>query len=89
MADVNYKEIKIRVETRYGEDPLIDSHFTRYLDEYSISWSIVLAEHTESGWPVIEYIGGPISLTNMLMERFGYSREEIESAFPQIQKALE
>lgn len=74
------KEYKIKLTTVMGEDDVTDSLFIQYLDEYSISYKI-LAEK-ELGYPVVEYISGPIALRNMLMERFGFEREDIFENYP-------
>ena len=40
-------------------------------------------------YPKVEFKSGPIALTNMLKERFGYTQQEIDEEFPQIKEALE
>jgi Holliday junction resolvasome RuvABC ATP-dependent DNA helicase subunit len=81
---------KIQVPTILNEDQSVDRFFFEYLDEYSISHQVIsYHEATDSefimeGYPLVEYTGGVISLTNMLKERFGYSREEIEEYYPEL-----
>jgi hypothetical protein len=74
------KEFKIKLTTVMGEDDLTDSLFLQYLDEYSISYKIL--DEKELGYPVVEYTSGPISLRNMMMERFGFEREDISENYP-------
>jgi len=86
----NYKIVSIEVETIFGQDPDMDRLFTDYLEEYSISHKVVESESPSvSGWPRIQYTGGPISLSNMLQEKFGYSLNEISTEFPEINEAID
>lgn len=85
-TDPNYKIFKIQLETVYGQSSEMDSYFTEYLDEYSIAHVVLESEGRE--FPLIEYSGGPISLSNMLKEKFGYSMEEIRVQFPEIGNEL-
>lgn len=78
---MNFTLIKIKVETVIGTNDNIDSLFFEYLDEYSISYK-VMEENGNNGYPIIEYEGGPISLKNMLMEKFGMDRDEIDQNYP-------
>lgn len=66
---------KVSVETVLGENEDIDKGFFDYLEEYSIDHKI---EESDRQWPIVEYKGGIISLTNMLKERFGMEEEEIK-----------
>lgn len=83
----NYQLITIELETIYGENPTMDEVFNAYLDEYSIAHK-VLETDSPTEWPILQYTGGPISLSNMLQERFGYTQEEIKTSFPQLFEAL-
>jgi hypothetical protein len=84
----DYKLVTIELETRFGKDQREDKYFTDYLEEYSIVWSVVEDNSQPAdAWPKLQYMGGPISLTNMLREKFGFSQEEIYSQFPQIAEA--
>jgi hypothetical protein len=76
------KEYTIKLPTVLGEDEVTDSLFFQYLDEYSIEYKIL--EESEMGYPVVEYKSGPIALRNMMMERFGFEREEIEAEYPHL-----
>ena len=85
----DYKLVTIELETVFGQEPAMDKLFTDYLGEYSIIYKVLESEQpTSSGFPVLQYVGGPISLTNMLKEKFGFSDSEIASEFPQIAEAL-
>ena len=85
----NYKIISIEVETIFGQDADQDRLFTDYLEEYSISYKVIESESpSASGWPRIQYTGGPISLRNMLQEKFGFFPLEISSEFPELDEAL-
>lgn len=80
-SSANYKLITIQLPTIWGYDSEQDKYFTDYLDEYSIAHTIL---ETESEFPVIEYTGGPVSLSNMLQEKFGYNLSEIRQEFPEL-----
>jgi hypothetical protein len=82
---MNYPLVTIEVDTVIGEDENLDKKFFEYLEEYSISYKI--GEDKGSGWPSVEYTGGPIALSNMLKERFGFSIEDIDELFPDIKKS--
>ncbi len=82
---------KIAVPTVLNESESIDRSFFEYLDEYSIAHRIVeddekieYSQFNLEGYPLVEYTGGVISLTNMLKERFGYTREDIEENYPEL-----
>ena len=75
--------VKIKQETVIGETPEFDKVFFEYLDEYSITYK-VLEEKGEFGYPLVEYEGGPISLGNMLREKFGLGVEDIAQNHPEI-----
>lgn len=84
----DYKLVTIEIETVFGKDQRSDKYFTDYLEEYSIVWQVIETETpTPSGWPLIQYTGGPISLSNMLREKFGFNQEEVLSSFPQLSEA--
>lgn len=80
---MNFKFIKINAETIIGENEEMDKMFLEYLEEYSITQKPT-EEKGENGYPVVEYEGGPISLKNMLAEKFGMEREEIQQLYPQL-----
>jgi len=82
------KQISIIKETVIGEDKNIDDLFIEYCDEYSIELNIQ-EKKENSEYPEVEFKSGPIALTNMLKERFGYTQQEIDEEFPQIKEALE
>ena len=77
------KLITIKIQTVLGENEEFDSLFFQYLDEYSIDHKILPLEEGEK-YPTVEYTSGPIALSNMLRERFGRDRYEIESEFPEL-----
>lgn len=85
MAMIDYRLITIEVETVIGESEDIDKGFFEYLDEYFIIPKILEKEENQE-WPIVEYTGGPVSLSNMLKEKFGMSREEIEQNYPQLKR---
>jgi hypothetical protein len=70
----------IEVPTVLNEDKLADQIFYDYLEEYSIAHKVV----NEEEYPLVEYTGGVISLSNMLKEKFGYTKEEIQEYYPQL-----
>lgn len=82
---MNYLTHKISVET-YMDNNEGDDLFFSYLDEYSIDFRIT-ESLGPSGFPIIEYTGGPISLHNMLSEKFGMSPEEIGEAYPEVKRS--
>lgn len=69
---------KVSVETVLGENEDIDKGFFDYLEEYSIDY-VIEEKEIDRQWPIVEYRGGMISLTNMLKERFGMEDEEIKN----------
>lgn len=73
--------VKIEVQTVLNENEDFDKLFFEYLDEYSIEHKVL---ESEGKYPMVEFTGGIISLNNMLRERFGYTKEEIEEAFPEL-----
>jgi hypothetical protein len=73
--------ITIKVQTVLNENEEFDQLFYAYLDEYSIDHKIL---ESEEKFPDVEYTGGIISLNNMLRERFGYTKEEIEETYPEL-----
>ena len=70
----------IEVPTVLNENEIADKIFYDYLEEYSISHKVV----NEEEYPLVEYTGGVISLSNMLREKFGYTKEEIQEYYPQL-----
>ena len=82
---MNYQIHKITIETCLGEDPELDASFFSYLDEYSITHTLT-EDKGESGYPMFEYSGGPISLSNMLVEKFGIPIEEIPESYPNLSR---
>jgi hypothetical protein len=79
---MNYERHTISVATVLGDDDEQDNRFLEYLDEYSIDYKIT--EKSQDGYPVVEYTGGPIALTNMLMERFGLEEHDIRETYPEL-----
>ena len=89
MSDSNNPQLfTIEVQTVIGNDPHMDKIFTSYLEEYSIVHRINEDQMQAERWPVVSYTGGPISLSNMLREKFGYTPEEIREQFPELDEAL-
>lgn len=78
---MSFKEYTISLETVLGENEDHDASFFNYLDQYSISHSIL---ETEGQFPVVSYTGGPVSLCNMLRDRFGMEDPDILQQFPEI-----
>jgi len=76
------QKFRANVITVLGENEEMDKLFLEYLDEYSITHKII----EENEWPLVEYIGGQISLTNMLKEKFGKDDDEIENLIEEIVK---
>lgn len=85
MNTPDFKLVTISAETILGENEGLDKSFFEYLDEYSISHKVLESE-SHSDWPIVEYTGGPISITNMLKERFGMPQEEIDETYPEIKE---
>ena len=81
---MDFRFVTVTVDTVLGENNDFDKSFFEYLDEYSISHKIL--EYGEGKWPSVEYTGGTLSITNMLMERFGMSDKEINEMYPEINK---
>jgi hypothetical protein len=81
---MDFNFVTVTVETVLGENEEFDKSFFEYLEEYSISHKIL--EKEGSQWPSVEYTGGPLSITNMLKERFGASEDEINELYPEIKK---
>lgn len=79
---MNFTTHTIELETVLGENDEFDNSFFAYLEEYSIDYEI--GDKGESGYPVVKYVGGPIALSNMLKERFGYEDYELQSLYPQL-----
>jgi len=77
------KLITIKIQTVLGENEEFDNLFFQYLEEYSIDRKILQIEEGEK-YPEVEYTSGPIALSNMLRERFGYDRYEIEEKYPEL-----
>lgn len=73
----------ITIQTVLGENEDFDTLFFQYLDEYSIEYK-VLPMNEDEKYPLVEYTSGPIALGNMLRERFGYDRYEIEEKYPDL-----
>lgn len=82
------KQVSITKETIIGEDKTIDNLFIEYCEEYSIELKIH-EKKENSEYPEVEFKSGPVALSNMLKERFGYTQYEIDEEFPQIKEALE
>ena len=83
MIPMDFKFVTVSLETVLGENEEFDKSFFAYLEEYSISHKMTETEEN-SKFPKVEYTGGPISITNMLKERFGMSQEEIDELYPEI-----
>lgn len=81
---MDFRFITVTVDTVLGENNEFDKSFFEYLDEYSISHKIL--ENEDGQWPSVEYTGGPLSITNMLRERFGMNDKEINEMYPEINK---
>ncbi len=81
------KIVTIVKETVIGTNETQDKLFFDYCDEYSIEYKILEEKKTE--YPQVEFKSGPVALSNMLKERFGYSQEEIGEEFPHVREALE
>lgn len=81
---MDFRFITVTIDTVLGENNEFDKSFFEYLDEYSISHKIL--EYEEGKWPSVEYTGGPLSITNMLRERFGMTDKEINEMYPEINK---
>ena len=81
---MDFRFITVTVDTVLGENNEFDKSFFDYLDEYSISHKIL--ENEDGQWPSVEYTGGPLSITNMLRERFGMNDKEINEMYPEINK---
>jgi hypothetical protein len=71
----------IKVQTVLNENEDFDRLFFEYLDEYSIDHKVL---EYEEKYPMVEFTGGIISLSNMLKERFGYTNEEIKETYPEL-----
>lgn len=82
MEGQNSNKVRVKVETVLGDEAM-DSLFFNYLEEYSIEHRIT-EDKGESGFPLVEYTGGPVALTNMLREKFGMEREDINQIYPDI-----
>jgi hypothetical protein len=82
---MDFKFVTVAVDTVLGENDEFDRSFFEYLDEYSISHKVLENEEGKN-WPSVEYTGGPVSITNMLKERFGMEEKEIEELYPEIIK---
>lgn len=72
----------ITIQTVLGENEDFDTLFFQYLDEYSIEYKVLPTG--DEKYPLVEYTSGPIALGNMLRERFGYDRYEIEEKYPEL-----
>lgn len=82
---------KIAVPTVLNESEELDRIFFEYLEEYSISHKVLdddktldYSQFVLEGYPLVEYVGGVVSLTNMLKERFGYTTEDIKENYPEL-----
>jgi hypothetical protein len=82
---MNFNFVTVTTETILGENEEFDKSFFEYLDEYSISHKI-LESKGENKWPLVEYTGGALSISNMLKERFGMGGDEIDEIYPGIKK---
>ena len=83
------KLISIIKETVIGDNSNQDKLFFDYCEEYSIEHKIIKENLETESYPDIEFKSGPIALSNMLKERFGYTQEEINEEFPQIKESLD
>ena len=79
---MTYSDHTISIETVLGDNDEFDNSFYAYLDEYSIHYAV--GDIGDSGYPVVEYTGGPIALCNMLKARFGLEQQEIQELYPNI-----
>lgn len=70
----------ISVPTILNQDEYADKIFYDYLEEYSITHTVL----NEEEYPLVEYTGGVISLTNMLKEKFGYTKDDIQQYYPEL-----
>lgn len=80
-----FRFVTVSIETVLGENEDFDRSFFEYLEEYSIAHKIPETDEVTE-WPIVEYTGGPVSITNMLKERFGMSQEEIDENYPEIKE---
>ncbi len=83
LVNISYQLHTVEIQTYLGEDEDQDSAFLAYLEEYSISYEIKKKLDSED-YPTVTYTGGPVSLRNMLKERFGMDDSEIDSHYPEI-----
>jgi len=73
--------VKIEIQTVLNENEEFDRLFFEYLDEYSIDHKVL---ESEEKYPIVEFSGGVIALSNMLIERFANTKEEIEETYPEL-----
>lgn len=76
------KKYKISRITFMGEDPEMDKEFKEFLEFMDISF--VVKEGEEGEWPLVEYEGLSHDIISMLDSRFGMSKQEIISEYPQL-----
>ena len=74
--------IKIERPTFLGVDPKLDDEFKEFLTFMEISFVVKDSEDVE--WPLVEYEGISQDIISMLDSRFGMSKEEIISEYPQL-----
>jgi len=74
----------VRLATILGEDEDYDKIFYDYLEVYGISHKIVKEVDESIKYPEVEYTGNEIEIKNMLTEKFGYTREDFESLYPDL-----
>jgi hypothetical protein len=51
---------------------------------YGISHKIVKESDETNKYPEVEYTGNEMEIKNMLTEKFGYTREDFESLYPDL-----
>jgi hypothetical protein len=69
---MNFNFVTVTTETILGENEEFDNK--------------ILESKGENKWPLVEYTGGALSISNMLKERFGMEGDEIEEICPEIKK---
>ena len=74
----------VRLETVLGEDEDYDKIFYDYLEVYGNSHKIVKESDETNKYPEVEYTGNEMEIKNMLTEKFGYTREDFESLYPDL-----
>jgi|LauGreStaDraftv2_3_1035109.scaffolds.fasta_scaffold164096_1 hypothetical protein len=74
----------VRLATVIGEDEDYDKIFYDYLEVYGISHRVVKESDKSNKYPEIEYTGNETEIKHMLTEKFGFSREDFESLYPDL-----